>query len=116
MLNEKEQKELGKLSVEFRDKIQAMFDSPYYELFDTLDTQIKAICKDIKMQPYTIRGSGETENAKAEYDSMIKTMEKVDVIVQNREKYRMCLTPEEQEKANKITTTADIRKEALNGK
>ena len=116
MLTDKELKEIGKLSIELKVKVQSMFDSPFYELFDTVDTQIKAICADIKAKPYTIRGSGENENAKAEYDSMIKTMEKIDILVQNRERYRMNLTPEEQANIGRLTTTADIRKEALNGK
>lgn len=112
-LTDKEEKELSKLSLEFQSKIKAMFSSPYYKVFLAIDTEINAIADDVIENPYTIRGSSQNDQAKAEFDSMIKAMDKMDSLVNMRESFRLKLSPEELEKATSITTTADIRKKAL---
>ena len=133
MLNEKEEKELSKLSVELRAKIQAMFDSPYYVAFSALHSQLIAFSTELKDDPFTIRGNENfdlykdsenldkiitalTSSARAKAETALKIAREIKSLAEDVEALRMCLTPEEQEKANKITTTADIRKEALNGK
>lgn len=115
VLTERELKELSKVSVEFQDKIKRMFSSPFYDVFVAVDKEISAIAADFTKQPYTIRGSGESDQAKAEFDSMLKAMDKLENLVNMRESFRLKLTPEEAEKASILTTTADIRKQALNG-
>lgn len=114
MLTEQQEKEINKLSPELRDKVMAMFTSPYYILFNAIDTQIKAFAQDVINKPYTIRGSSENEQSKAEFDSMLKAMDKMDSLSDMREKFRLNLSPDELEKVDKILTTADVRKEALN--
>lgn len=113
MLSEKEEKELSKLSVELREKIQAMFSSPYYLLFQALDAQITAFANDVISKPYTIRSSGANEQSKAEFDSMLKAMDKMDDLSDMREKFRMNLTPQEQEKVSKVVTATSLRQEAV---
>lgn len=54
MLNEEEQKELKKLSPELREKIEAMFNSPYYLGFEALSSQYQAYCNELKGKPFTI--------------------------------------------------------------
>jgi hypothetical protein len=116
MLTEQQEKEISKLSPDLRDKIMAMFTSPYYLLFQAIDTQIKAFAQDVINKPYTIRGSSENEQSKAEFDSMLKAMDKMESLSDMREKFRLNLNPEELKKIDTILTTADVRKEALNGK
>ena len=101
MLSKEEEKELGKLSNELKGKVLAMFSSPYYQLFNATDMQITAFCEDIVSKPYTIRGSGDNDNSKAEFDSMIKAMDKIDAITLLREKYRTLLTEEEKKEVDK---------------
>lgn len=113
MLNDKELKEVNKLSDELREKIIAMFSSPYYLLFQALDAQITAFANDVISQPYTIRSSGANEQSKAEFDSMLKAMDKMDSLSEMREKFRGSLTPEEQEKVNKVITASSLRQEAV---
>jgi len=57
MLNEEEQKELKKLSPELREKIEAMFNSPYYLGFEALSSQYQAYCNELKDKPFTIEGT-----------------------------------------------------------
>ena len=54
MLTEEEQKELKKLSPELREKIEAMFNSPYYLGFEALSSQYQAYCNELKDNPFTI--------------------------------------------------------------
>jgi len=116
MLNEEEQKELKKLYPELREKVEAMFNSPYYMEFEILDIQIKALHTDVSKKAFTIRGSAENENAKAEYDSLLKTLDKLDYLVEMREKARAKLPPDLQQKVNKTVTASSLREEALGGK
>lgn len=57
MLTEDETKELKKLSPELRDKVEAMFNSPYYTGFKALSSQFNAYCKELQETPFTIQGS-----------------------------------------------------------
>jgi hypothetical protein len=116
MLTEQQQKELSKLSPELKDKVESMFKSPFYLLFHATDTQIKAFAEDVIKKPYTIRSSGENEQSKAEFDSMLKAMDKMESFSDMREKFRLNLNPEELKKIDTILTTSDVRKEALNVK
>jgi len=54
MLTEEEQKELKKLSPELREKVEAMFNSPYYLGFEALSSQYQAYCNELKENPFTI--------------------------------------------------------------
>lgn len=112
-LNDKELKEISKLSIELQDKIKTVFSSSYYKLFLAFDKQISAFAEDVIKKPYTIRGSGESDMSKAEFDSMLKAMDKMDALSEMREKFRLKLLPNELEEAGKITTMSDIRKAAL---
>lgn len=114
-LSEKELKELSKLSVELQDRIKTVFSSSYYKLFLAFDKQISAFAEDVIHKPYTIRGSGESDMSKAEFDSMLKAMDKMDSLSEMREKFRLKLTPDELEKSSILTTTSSLRKQALNG-
>lgn len=113
-LTDKELKELSKVSLELQDKIKVVFSSSYYKLFIAFDKQISAFAEDVINKPYTIRGSGESDMSKAEFDSMLKAMDKMDSLSEMREKFRLKLTPEELEKASILTTTSSLRKQALN--
>jgi hypothetical protein len=57
MLTEEEVKELKKLSPELREKVDAMFASPYYLGFEALSSQYQAYCKELKDKPFTIEGT-----------------------------------------------------------
>jgi len=57
MLTEEEQKELKKLSPELREKIEAMFASPYYTGFRALTSQYEAYCTELEETPFTIKGN-----------------------------------------------------------
>jgi len=57
MLNEEEVKELKKLSTELREKVEAMFNSPYYTGFKALSSQFNAYCKELQETPFTIQGN-----------------------------------------------------------
>ena len=133
MLNDKELKEVNKLSDELREKIMAMFSSPYYVAFSALHSQLIAFSTELKDDPFTIRGNEDfdrfkdnenldkiitalTSSARAKAETALKIAREIKSLAEDVEALRMCLTPEEQEKAGRITTTSDIRKEALNGK
>lgn len=57
MLTEEEVKELSKLSPELREKIEAMFNSPYYKGFKALISQYEAYCEELEKTPFTINGN-----------------------------------------------------------
>lgn len=56
-MTEEEQKELKKLSPELREKVEAMFASPYYLGFEALSSQYQAYCNELKEKPFTIEGT-----------------------------------------------------------
>jgi hypothetical protein len=132
MLTEKEFFELDKLSPEFRDKIIAMFESPYYKAFCALHSQLVAFSSELETDPFTIRGNEDfdkfkdsenldkiitalTTSARAKAETALKVSRELKSLADDVESLRVKLTPEEQEKANKIVTMSDVRKKALNG-
>jgi len=134
MLNEEEQKELKKLSPELREKIEAMFASPYYLGFMAADSQFNKFCKDSIENPQSISVNDDDYSQYKDNDNFaeivaalsaqkrqkaetaLKINKSLYELIEVREKFRVKLSPEEMQKAASLTTTADIRKEAFNGK
>ena len=71
MLTEEEQKELKKLSTELREKIEAMFNSPYYTGFKALSSQYNAYCEEFVESPFKIEAEIDYEKY-AQYDNVDK--------------------------------------------
>jgi hypothetical protein len=132
MLNEAEVKELNKLSVELREKVEAMFSSPYYLGFEALSSQFQAYCNELKEKPFTIETNedfskyAEFDNsdriimaissaARAKAETALKISKEIPDMAEAIVGLQMKLSPDEQKKIGLITTTADIRKIALNG-
>jgi len=134
MLTEEEQKELKKLSPELREKIEAMFASPYYLGFMAADSQFNKFCKDSIENPQSISVNDDDYSQYKDNDNFaeivaalsaqkrqkaetaLKINKSLYELIEVREKFRVKLSPEEMQKAASLTTTADIRKEAFNGK
>ena len=134
MLNEEEQKELKKLSPELREKVEAMFNSPYYLGFLAADSQFNKFCKDSIENPQSISGDDDDYSQYKDNDNFgeivaalsaqkrqkaetaLKINKSLYELIEVREKFRVKLSPEEMQKATSLTTTSDIRKEAFNGK
>lgn len=131
MLTDKERKEIEKLSHELKDKILSMFSSPYYMAFSALYSQMIAFAEELKSEPFTIRGNEDfdkfkdsenvdkiitalTTSARAKAETALKISREMKSLAEDVEALRLQLNPEEQKKASAITTTTDIRKQALN--
>jgi hypothetical protein len=132
-LTEKELKELEKIPSELRARIIAMFANPYYSAFKALSSQLTAFSDELISDPFTIRGDEDftkhessenfdrivtalTTSARAKAETALKISKEIKSLSEDVEVLRLKLTPDELEKATSITTTADIRKQALNGK
>lgn len=131
-LTEKELKELDKIPSELRKRIIAMFANPYYSAFKALSSQLTAFSDELISDPFTIRGNEDfskfedsdnfdkivtalTTSARAKAETALKISKEIKSLSEDVEILRLKLTPDELEKATSITTTADIRKQALNG-
>lgn len=131
-LTEKELKELDKIPSELRKRIIAMFANPYYSAFKALSSQLTAFSDELISDPFTIRGNEDfskfedsdnfdkivtalTTSARAKAETALKISKEIKSLSEDVEVLRLKLTPDELEKATSITTTADIRKQALNG-
>ena len=130
-LTEKELKELDKIPSELRTRIVAMFANPYYSAFKALSSQLTAFSDELIADPFTIRGNEDfskfensenldkiitalTTSARAKAETALKISKEIKSLAEDVESLRLKLTPEEIEKASILTTTADIRKQALN--
>ena len=132
MLTEEEVKELKKLSPELREKIESMFSSPYYLGFMAADSQFNKFCKDSIENPQSISGDDEDYSQYKDNDNFAETVAALSAqkrqkaetalkinkslyeLIEVRERFRVKLTPDEQQKANLLTTTSDVRKATLN--
>lgn len=133
MLTEEEAKELTKLSPELREKVEAMFNSPYYLGYEALSSQYQAYCKELKDKPFTIETNedfskyAEFENAdkiimaisatqRGKAETALKVAKELPSMAMSIVDFQLRLTPEEQQKANKVATAASLREEVLGGK
>lgn len=138
MLNEEEQKELKKLSVELREKLLKVFSSPKFNSWLGFRTQLDKVCDELVNKPKQIEEDidydkfkdaegvfyenadklinaiSATSRGKAE--TSLKWMKEIQDLTRIERALFDDLTPEEQKKASLIMTTADVRKEAFNGK
>ncbi len=132
MLTDKELKEVNKLSDELREKILAMFSSPNYNVWLASRTQLDAVCSEFISNPKLIDEQidyekySQFENAdkiimaisttsRAKNETALKWMKELEDLSKIERNLFASLTPEEQEKASRITTTSDVRKAALSG-
>jgi hypothetical protein len=133
MLTEEEVKELKKLSPELREKILKIFESPKFNAWLGFRTQLDKVCNELRNNPKQIEEDIDYEKFK-EYDNAdkiimaisatsrgrsetsLKWMKEIQDLVKIERAMWDDLTPEEQKKAVMIMTTADVRKEAFNGK
>ena len=129
-LTEKELKELEKLSTSLKNKILGMFSSPRFNVWQASRTQLDAVCNEFISNPKLIDEEidfdkySKYENAdkiimaisttaRAKNETALKWMKELEDLSKIERSLFASLTPDEQEKANTITTTADIRKQAL---
>lgn len=138
MLTEEEIKELKKLPIELRDKILKIFESPKFnswlgfrtqldKVSDELINKPKQIEEDIDFDKFKDSEGKFYENAdkiinaisatsRGRSETSLKWMKEIQDLVKIERAMWDDLTPEEQKKAAMIMTTADVRKEAFNGK
>jgi len=138
MLTEEEVKELKKLPIELRDKILKIFESPKFnswlgfrtqldKVSDELINKPKQIEEDIDFDKFKDSNGVFYENAdkiinaisatsRGRSETSLKWMKEIQDLVKIERAMWDDLTPEEQKKAVMIMTTADVRKEAFNGK
>jgi hypothetical protein len=129
-LTEKELKELNKIPSELRDKILKMFSNPIFNVWQASRTQLDAVCNEFIANPKLIDEEidfdkySKYENAdkiimaisttaRAKNETALKWMKELEDLSKIERSLFASLTPDEQEKANTITTTAAIRKQAL---
>lgn len=138
MLNEEEQKELKKLSPELREKLIKIFESPKFNSWLGFRTQLNKVCDELINKPKQIEedidydkfkdtNGNFYENAdkiinaisatsRGRSETSLKWMKELQDLAKIERALFDDLTPEEQKKASLIMTTADVRKEAFNGK
>ena len=117
MLTDSEKKEINynKLSDLLKRKIDAAFESPYYNTALALFTQRYTLEQEMIEHPFKIREiSGEGENARQNTETAIKVAKWLTETADDLEVLQNKLSPEENRQiVKKVTTATDLKKEAF---
>ena len=112
MLTEKEEKELSKLSPEFRDKILKVFKSPFYSKYISSISQTNKWDEELISSPSSLFVGEEASNNK-EFEYALKYLLSQSDLGKIQDEMLTSMTPEEQETVNKVVTATSLRQEAV---
>jgi hypothetical protein len=102
MLTEKEEKELSKLSPEFRDKLIKIFSNPNIKGFVGFKTQFNTWADELRDNPQPINGKNADDDAiqRSKAETALKLMKEMFDLSATAIKWEASLTEEEKKEVN----------------